>query len=69
MANQSFDGQTIKLPLRFIAEAAGAKVDWDSVNMIAIVSLPKGKLIKAQIGNEKVLVNNKAVKAEAEFMI
>ena len=49
------NGRTM-VPVRFISEALGAKVDWDAVNKLVTVTAKDGTLIKLTIGNDTMMV-------------
>lgn len=52
------DNRTM-LPIRFIAEYLGAKVDWNENNPNEIIITKESKVIKITIGKDKALINNK----------
>lgn len=57
-----------QVPIRFIAEGLGCKVDWDGVHRV--VTVTKGsKVIKLTIGKEEALVNGKVVKMDTQAVI
>ncbi len=51
------DGETVMVPYRFVAEKLGAKVSWHGETQ-TVFSEYNGTIITAQIGNERVFVNN-----------
>ncbi len=48
------------IPVRFVSEALGAKVDWDGINRVVTITQP-GKVIKLAIDQVDVTVNGQAI--------
>lgn len=61
------DSRTL-VPIRFIAEAMGGKVDWDEANRIVVLNF-ENKEIKIPVGENKIFINGteKAIDTSAKI--
>ena len=60
------NGRTM-VPVRFVSEALGAKVDWDNANKLVTVTSGNGTVIKMTVGNTNMAIVN-SVKAKIIVM-